>query len=151
MSKVSIIVPVYGVEAYLEECIDTLLAQTYKSIELILVDDATGKMNDTTTFAVTGYYNSEYDVFNVSEGKANLAGIFNNTKGTMIGDDGVGGLFNETDSEIQIFKYDIDTPIAILALILFVLDIIFRNIVVIKKKDANQMTEEERMASMRGR
>ncbi len=40
MNKISIIVPVYGVEAYLACCVDSLLAQTYRDFELILVDDA---------------------------------------------------------------------------------------------------------------
>ena len=37
---VSIILPVYGVEKYLPECVDSLLAQTYEHLEIILVDDA---------------------------------------------------------------------------------------------------------------
>lgn len=37
--KVSVIVPVYNVEPYLERCILSLQEQTYKNIEIILVDD----------------------------------------------------------------------------------------------------------------
>ena len=37
--KVSIIVPVYGVEKYLDECVQSLLAQSYGNLEIILIDD----------------------------------------------------------------------------------------------------------------
>lgn len=36
---ISIIVPVYNVEEYLKECIDSILNQTYKNLEIILVND----------------------------------------------------------------------------------------------------------------
>ena len=39
MDKVSIIIPIYNVEDYLEECIVSVINQTYKNIEIILVDD----------------------------------------------------------------------------------------------------------------
>ena len=37
--KVSIVVPIYGVEKYLNQCVDSILAQTLKEIEVVLVDD----------------------------------------------------------------------------------------------------------------
>lgn len=39
MPKISIIVPVYRVEPYLRRCVDSILGQTYRDFELILVDD----------------------------------------------------------------------------------------------------------------
>ncbi len=36
---ISIIVPVYNVEQYISKCIDSIINQTYKNIEIILVDD----------------------------------------------------------------------------------------------------------------
>lgn len=39
MCTVSIIVPVYNVEKYLHCCVDSILAQTFKDIEVLLVDD----------------------------------------------------------------------------------------------------------------
>lgn len=39
MDLISVIVPVYNVSAYLRECIDSILAQTYQRLEIILVDD----------------------------------------------------------------------------------------------------------------
>lgn len=39
MEKVSIIVPVYNAERYIDECVDGLVKQTYSNIEIILLDD----------------------------------------------------------------------------------------------------------------
>lgn len=37
--KVSIIIPVYNVELYIEQCVKSILSQTYRDFEIILVDD----------------------------------------------------------------------------------------------------------------
>lgn len=49
-SLVSIVVPVYNVEKYLHECLDSIITQTYKNLEIILVNDgstdSSGKIAD---------------------------------------------------------------------------------------------------------
>lgn len=39
MAKVSVIVPVYNVQEYLRQCLDSILVQTFSDIEVIIVDD----------------------------------------------------------------------------------------------------------------
>lgn len=50
MCEISVIVPVYKVEQYLKKCVDSILAQTFQDIEIILVDDgspdSSGKICD---------------------------------------------------------------------------------------------------------
>ena len=47
---VSVIVPIYNVEKYLAECVDSILGQTFQDMEIILVDDgsldSSGQMAD---------------------------------------------------------------------------------------------------------
>lgn len=38
-NKISVIVPVYNVEQYLNKCVDSILSQTYSNLEIILVND----------------------------------------------------------------------------------------------------------------
>lgn len=48
--KISVVVPVYNVEKYLQKCVDSIIDQTYENLEIILVDDgatdSSGKMCD---------------------------------------------------------------------------------------------------------
>lgn len=40
MSRISVLIPVYNVETYLEECLESVISQTEKDIEIICVEDA---------------------------------------------------------------------------------------------------------------
>jgi glycosyltransferase involved in cell wall biosynthesis len=72
---VSIIVPVYNVEKYLSRCIESILNQTFKDYEVILVDDGSkdnsGKMCDT--------YSEMYDNFKVIHKENGGLGYARNT------------------------------------------------------------------------
>ena len=39
MDKISVIVPFYNVEPYIRNCVDSIINQTYKNLEIILADD----------------------------------------------------------------------------------------------------------------
>lgn len=56
MTKVSIIVPVYNVEKYLKKCLDSLVNQTFKDYEIIVVND--GSTDDSENIIMK--YQSEY-------------------------------------------------------------------------------------------
>ena len=44
--KISIIIPVYNGEKYIKQCLDTVLNQTYKDIEVIIINDGSGDSSD---------------------------------------------------------------------------------------------------------
>lgn len=69
MKKVSVIVPAYNAEKYLEECLDSICAQTYQALEIIVIDD--GSKDSTASIIknraeqdvrIMPYYNDNYGV-----------------------------------------------------------------------------------------
>ena len=64
--KISIIVPVYNVEKYLKQCLDSIVNQTYKNLEIIIVNDGT---KDNSMKIVEGYLSdSRVKVINKENG-----------------------------------------------------------------------------------
>lgn len=61
MPEISVIVPVYKAEAYLADCVDSLLSQTFSDFEVILVDDGSP---DNSGILCDGYA-AEYDHISV--------------------------------------------------------------------------------------
>ncbi|MBP0965274.1 MAG: glycosyltransferase [Oscillospiraceae bacterium] len=57
MPLVSVVIPVYGTEKYLGKCLDSILSQTYKNIEIIIVNDATKDNSE----EIISEYLSEHD------------------------------------------------------------------------------------------
>ena len=95
MATISIIVPVYKVEPYLRRCLDSLLAQTYRDFEVILVDDGSpDRCPEICDKYVEAHAN--FSVIHKSNGglsSARLAG-FERAKGTYI-------LFVDSDDYIE--------------------------------------------------
>jgi len=57
--KISVVVPVYNVEKYLSECIDSILKQTYRNFELLLIDDGS---TDSSGVICERYKNSDFRI-----------------------------------------------------------------------------------------
>ena len=79
--KVSVVVPVYNLEDYIEKCIQSILDQTYKNYELILVDDGSADHS----YDICKKYSESYDnvfVYSQENGGPNaarLTGVENST------------------------------------------------------------------------
>ncbi len=66
MIKISVIVPVYNVEKYIKKCIDSIVNQTFKDLEIIVVNDGT---NDDSIKIIKKYFNDKrIKIFNKENG-----------------------------------------------------------------------------------
>lgn len=89
--KVSIVVPVYNSEKYIQECIDSIINQEYSNWELILVDD--GSLDNSLEICKR---NSEQDSRIVVVSQKNMGSIFARQTGTEIAS---GKLITYVDSD----------------------------------------------------
>lgn len=74
MPKISVIVPIYKVEQYLSCCIDSILAQTYKDFELILIDDGSP---DNCGSICDGYAEKDERIIVIHQNNQGLSGARN--------------------------------------------------------------------------
>lgn len=56
--EISILVPAYNVDMYISECLDSLVAQTFRNIEIIVLDDG----STDNTGRIIDNYSEEYDI-----------------------------------------------------------------------------------------
>ena len=64
MSRVSIIVPIYNAEEYLYECVDSLVGQTWRDIEIILINDGS---TDSSAEICKSYLNDPRVIYRYQE------------------------------------------------------------------------------------
>ena len=105
--KYSVIIPVYNVENYLSRCIDSLLAQNYVDLEILLIDNGSGDQSGQICedYATQFSNITAYHIPNKSVGSARNFGLAK-AKGEFIcfvdADDYlVGNLFSDVESQLD--------------------------------------------------
>lgn len=73
-AKVSVVVPVYNIEGYLQECLDSIIGQTLKKIEIICIDD--GSIDDSATI-LEEYYQRDPRISIISQPNSGLSAARN--------------------------------------------------------------------------
>ena len=100
MPKVSIIVPVYNVEEYLERCLDSLVNQTLKDIEIIIVNDGS---TDGSKEIIQKYLNKYKNIVYLEKENGGLSSARNYgipyAKGEYIG-------FVDSDDYVEFTMYE---------------------------------------------
>ncbi len=74
MPMVSIVIPIYNVEEYLKECLDSVIKQKYSNLDIILVDDGS---NDKSLDIALEYLNKDERIFLISKENGGLSSARN--------------------------------------------------------------------------
>ena len=72
--RLSVVVPVYNVESYLAACLDSILAQTFTDLEVLLVDDGS---TDGSTAIAEQYAERHTNISMIQQANAGLAAARN--------------------------------------------------------------------------
>ena len=81
--KITVIVPVYNVENYLRKCLDSIMAQTYKNIEIIVVNDGS---TDTSGEICKEFSGMDHRIIYIEQENAGLSAARNTGLNNMSGD-----------------------------------------------------------------
>ena len=82
---ISIVVPIYKVEDYIDKCIESIINQTYKNVEILLIDDGS---SDNTLKKVKEYSKKDKRIRIIEENNSGVSVARNNgikeSKGDLI-------------------------------------------------------------------
>ena len=81
--KITVIVPVYNVESYLRKCLDSIIAQTYKNIEIIVVNDGS---TDASGEICKEFSEMDHRIIYIEQENAGLSAARNTGLENMSGD-----------------------------------------------------------------
>ena len=81
--KITVIVPVYNVENYLNKCLDSIIAQTYKNIEIIVVNDGS---TDASGEICKEFAEIDHRIIYIEQENAGLSAVRNTGLEIMSGD-----------------------------------------------------------------
>ena len=70
MKKVSIIIPAYNIEQYIEECLESIINQTYKNIQIIIINDGS---TDKTLDICSSIKDNRIEIINQKNGGISVA------------------------------------------------------------------------------
>ena len=81
--KITVIVPVYNVESYLRKCLDSIIAQTYKNIEIVVVNDGS---TDASGEICKEFVEIDHRIIYIEQENAGLSAARNTGLENMSGD-----------------------------------------------------------------
>ena len=81
--KITVIVPVYNVESYLRKCLDSIIAQTYKNIEIVVVNDGS---TDASGEICKEFSEMDHRIIYIEQENAGLSAARNTGLENMSGD-----------------------------------------------------------------
>lgn len=103
--KVSVVVPVYNVEKYLKRCLDSIVNQTYKNIEIILINDGS---KDNSRDICEEYEKNYENIFLINQDNGGLSAA-RNTGLKLINGDAVTFVDSDDWLELDAIEYYVDS------------------------------------------